>query len=354
MMKSAKFGGVLVLVGALASLAGCSSEGNVSPAPSSEEVQKAPLAEGASKRADGDKAKDGDGRREGGKRGGKHGWGHGPDHLLRAALQELDLSDAQKTTIKGAIEGLHEGKGDHPKKDPAVFAALAEGVRAGSIDKAAIEAKMGPSADGMEEHRARIAGALSTLHATLTKEQRRALVDSLAAKMEEKGARGPKGDGEGRGPKGDGDGEREGRGRKGDGEHGGRGGPGMKGGPIGHMLNDLDLSAEQRTQIDKVLEADRPNDGDWEDKKEAFEGMRAEMKAKMESFASDSFDAKAFLAGDAKKGMNPRAHLDRMVTSLAAIVPILTPAQRSSLADKLEKGPMGMHERGEKRGGDHR
>lgn len=343
MMKSSKFGGVLVLVGALASLVvGCGSEGSTAPA--SEGVEKAPLAVGASDGTEGDKAKDEGGRREGrhGMRGGKHGWGH--DHLLRAALKELDLSDAQKTAIKGAIDGLHEGRGDHPKKDPAVFTALAEGVRAGSIDKAAIEAKIGKQADGIEEHRARLASALSTLHATLTKEQRRALVDAMAAKMEEKGAR--KGNVEGQ--KGDDDDDHEGRGFKGD--RGGWGGKGMKGGPLGHMLRDLDLTAEQQAQIDKALEANRPSEADRADKKEAFEAMRAERKAKLETFAADSFDAKAFLAGDARKGMGPQAHLDRMVTSLAAIVPVLTPAQRNELADKLEKGPMGKHERGEKRG----
>jgi Spy/CpxP family protein refolding chaperone len=354
MMKSrwSKFGGVLVLVGALASLAGCSSEGSVSQAPASEEIGRAPQAQEAAKGAEGDQAKDGEERREGhkGMRGGKHGKGHGPAHLLRTALHELDLSDAQKTTIKGAIDELREGDEDHGK-DPGMFAALAEGVRAGSIDKAAIEAKLAKAGDAKgEEHRAKVASALSTLHATLTKEQRRALVDKVAAKMEERGERGPKGDGEGRrGPKGDGEGW---GGPKG--ERMGWGGHGMKGGPLGHMLRDLDLSAEQRAQIDKALEANRPSEADMEEKKEGFEAKRAEMKARMESFAADNFDAKAFVAGGAKEGKGPKAHLDRMVTSLAAVLPILTPAQRSSLADQLEKGPMGKPGRGEKRGEERR
>lgn len=326
MMKSrwSMLSGVLVLAGALAGLAGCSSGDSANLAAPSDEVAQAPLAEGA---AD-EKARDG--RREGfhGKRGGMHGFGHGPGNLLKTALDELELSDAQKTAIKGALDKLHEDKGEHPR-DPAVHAALAEGVRAGSIDKAAIEAKLGPMESGIEEHRARMAEALSTLHATLTKEQRRALVDAISAKMEEKGARGPKGEG----PKG---------------ERGGWGDHGMKGGPLGHMLGDLNLTDEQRSKIDEALEASRPSEADREEKKEAFEAMRAEMKARIEGFAADSFDAKAFLAGDAKKG--PRAHLDRMITSLAAIVPILTPEQRTSLADKLEKGPMGKPGHGEKRG----
>jgi Spy/CpxP family protein refolding chaperone len=355
MMKSrwSKLSGVLVLVGALATA--CSSGENASPAPSSEDVGKAPLAEGASKAAAGDKA--GDGRREGarGKRGGKHGFGH--DNLLRTALHELELSDAQETAIKGALEKLREDAGEHPR-DAAWHAALAEGVRAGSIDKAAVEAKLAKMEGGFEEHRARMAEALTTLHATLTKEQRRALVDAVAAKMEEKGARGPKGDmdGEGRRGKGEkGDGERDGRRGKGEkGERGGWGDHGMKGGPLGHMLRDLNLTEEQRSKIDKALEASRPSEGDMEEKKEAFEARRAEMKAKIEGFAADSFDAKAFLAGDVKKGKNPKAHLDRMVTSLSAILPILTPEQRTSLADKLEKGRMGKPEHGEKRGEEQR
>jgi Spy/CpxP family protein refolding chaperone len=354
MMKSrwSKLSGVLVLVGALATA--CSSGENASPAPSSEGVGKAPLAEEAAPA--GDKAKDGDGRREGarGKRGGKHGFGH--DNLLRAALHELELSDAQETAIKGALEKLREDAGEHPR-DAAWHAALAEGVRAGSIDKAAVEAKLAKMEGGFEEHRARMAEALTTLHATLTKEQRRALVDAVAAKMEEKGARGPKGDmdGEGRHGKGEkGDGERDGR--RGKGEKGGWGDHGMKGGPLGHMLRDLNLTEEQRSKIDKALEASRPSEGDMEEKKEAFEAMRAEKKAKLEGFAADNFDAKAFLAGDFKKGhhKNPKAHLDRMVTSLSAILPVLTPEQRTSLADKLEKGPMGKREHGEKRGEEQR
>ena len=78
------------------------------------------------------------------------------------------------------------------------------------------------------------------------------------------------------------------------------------------------------------------------------------MKAKMETFATDSFDAKAFVAppADAPRGamMHPIA---RMVNELAVVVPLLTPAQRETLAAQLEKGPQmgrpGEHEHG--RGG---
>lgn len=344
MMKSRwwKFAGAVSLVSSLAVFSGCNSEGSAPGAAPSEDVEKAPQAEGASK---GEKGEKGEGRREGprGKRGGKHAFAHGPAGLLGAALHELDLSDAQKTTIKGALEGLHDDGFERPKA-PEVFTALAAGVRAGSIDKAAIEAKVAKSGDAMEEHKAKMASALTTLHTTLTKEQRRALVDAMTAKMEERGEKGPRGPmGEGKGRRG-GDDDGEGWGGP-KGERGGRGEHGMKGGPLGHMLRDLDLTEEQRAQIDKALEASRPDEADMEEKKEAFEAKRAEMKAQLESFASDSFDAKAFLArGDAKHG--PKAHFDHMISALSAVVPILTEAQRNTLADQLEKGPMGKPGRG--------
>lgn len=344
MMKSRWFrlGGILPLVGALAGLAGCGADSTSTDAlgaPSNEGVASEPLTKapstgdqaGEAGKGKGDK---GDGFR--GHHGGRHG---GPEHLLRAALHELDLSDAQKATIKGALDGLHDGAKKHGK-DPAMFAALAQGVRAGSIDKTAIEAKLAGAEKGAEEHRARVAEALGTLHATLTKEQRRALIDALAAKMEKRGEKGE------HGPMGDRDGKPGRGGPEGRDEHAGKGDHGMKGGPLGHLLRDLDLRDEQRAQIDKALEATRPSDADRDAMKAKHEAMRTEMRARMEAFAGDRFNANAFLPA-AKEG--PRGHLEGMITSLAAVLPILDQAQRDALADRLEEGPrMGKHERGGK------
>ncbi|WP_438034144.1 Spy/CpxP family protein refolding chaperone [Sorangium sp. So ce204] len=312
-----RLGGILPLVGALVGAAGCTAEtgqGDTSP---SDEAAEAALAKGPPRAG---------GPREG--FGGHRGGPRGPEHLLRAALHELDLSDAQEATIEGALEGLRDGAKERPK-DGAVFAALAEGVRAGKIDRAAIEAKLPDAGRAAEERHARVAGALSTLHATLTKEQRRQLVDAIAAKLDGRGKRGPRG-----------------------GEHhrGGMGGPGMRGGPLGHLLAGLDLRDEQRAQIDKALEAARPRDADRVGRKEDHAARRAEMRARLETFAADRFDANAFLPRPpAGEKMGPRAHLDRMVGALAAIVPILDEAQRKALAERIEKGPAAVRpERGER------
>jgi hypothetical protein len=71
------------------------------------------------------------------------------------------------------------------------------------------------------------------------------------------------------------------------------------------------------------------------------------MRARLESFAADSFDAQAFVAppADAPQG-RPMQPLARMVNELAVVVPLLEPAQREALAALLEKGSPGAHARG--------
>lgn len=329
--RSRKLVGMLPLLGALAGMIGCGANGeavDTTGAPANEAAAEAPLVKEPAK--GGEKADEGKGPRHG--RGGRHGgMMHGPEKLLWAALHEVDLSDAQKATIKGAMDGLRD-EGMKGPRDPGAFKALAESVRAGAVDKGALEAKLAGKGPDHEAHRAKVVSALNTLHATLTKEQRRELVDALAAKMDERGEKG----------------ERFGKGERGE------KGFGMKGGPMGHMLRDLNLRDDQRAHIEKGLEAMKPSEDDWEAKKEAmkkeFEAKRGEMRAKLESFANDSFDANAFLPAPPKDA--PRGHVDGMVRWLSVVVPVLDEAQRNTLADKLEEGPgAGMHERGGKRGG---
>ena len=64
------------------------------------------------------------------------------------------------------------------------------------------------------------------------------------------------------------------------------------------------------------------------------------MRARLETFAADRFDANSFLPQPpAGEKTGPRAHLGHMVDALAAIVPILDEAQRNALAERIEKGP---------------
>jgi Spy/CpxP family protein refolding chaperone len=313
------------LVGALIGVTGCGADtGSTKPTDPTEEAAQG-LVQNKTVAADTGAARP--------DRPRGHGPG-GPDHLLTAALHELDLTAAQKTTIQAAMEKLAPpGRGEHGPRDSAAFTALSAGVRAGKIDTAAVLAGIGASDRGPAERSAAVASALSTLHATLTKEQRRALVDGMAKRMADHGPLpgAPSPD-------------------KGERDHGG---PGRDGGPLGHLLGGLSLTDAQRTSIDSALAAQRPTAVDREAMKKQFEARAAGMRARLETFAADTFDATAFVAPptDAPQGgmMHPLA---RMVNQLAVVVPLLQPAQRETLAALLEKGPsafmgpLGRHERG--------
>lgn len=259
---------------------------------------------------------------------------HGPTKLLHAALNELDLSAEQRATVEGSLAELRQGFGEG--FDKADFAAkqkaLAEAVRAGSVDPAAFAPDTAAMQERMKEGQAKIAAALETLHTTLTPEQRSELVATLQSRMSE---------------------HDEKRGKKGKRSRD-RAGHASKGSPAMFMLRGIDVSDEQQAEIEAALQAaglDRAPDREaWAEKKEA---MKAQKQAMLTAFASDSFDADAFMpAAPAMRGK-----MGHPAVALAVIVPLLDEAQRSELAERIERGPMKKHhDKGRRgRGGpDHR
>ena len=241
---------------------------------------------------------------------GHHGMrGHGPDHLLVAALHELDLSDAQRATIKGELDALHEAKGE--PKDRAGFeahrTAVAAAIRSGKIDEAALQ----PPAMKEPQDGARLAKAMQTLHETLTVEQRKQLVETMSAKAEKHEDHfGPK---------------RE---------------KGEMGGPLGHMLRGIDMSDAQSEKVSAALAKLAPEEADREAMKAKHEAFRKGMRERLASFASDRFDASAFAAPPKDAPMpRPEAGPGMMVKALATVVPLLDEAQRAELAKRFEQGP---------------
>ena len=269
--------------------------------------------------------------------GGKLGRHHGGHDLLGAALREIDLTAEQRKTIEGAMQSLDDG---HDADRKAFHKALADGVRAGKIDEAALKAKVGDVEKVASERRAAVAKALGTLHATLTPAQRAELVAHVEERMAKHGPEGKHG--RHHGPEA---GERGPRGPEGA-KHGPRG----EHGPMGFFLHGLELREEQKTQIHTALEASRPEKAERpEMDKEAWakkhEEMRTRVKAGLASFRSEKFDAEALLPPkDARMPMGD--HLGHMVKALSAIVPVLDEAQRSTLAQRIEEGPKMQHFRG--------
>jgi Spy/CpxP family protein refolding chaperone len=276
------------------------------------------------------------------KRDGFRGHGGGREFLLHAALREdLGLSDAQRKTIEAAIaeaEAARPAKTERPAVDRTQFTALAAAVRAGTVDPAKFTTvvpaaqKDAPNGDALKAHEAASAKALTTLHATLTPEQRRTLVDAISKHegSHEKGEHGRRAQAPGSKSEGA-------KGERGERHHGG---------PLGHLLGGLDLTSAQQDAIRTKLDAQKPSDADHEAMKQKFEAMHAKMKERLQTFTADQFDAAAFMArpeGGNDKGklgpmgsMNPVEH---MAKQIAIITPVLTPAQREKLATRLEQGP---------------
>lgn len=272
-----------------------------------------------------------------------HGPKAGPGFLIGAALHEdLKLTDAQRASIEALREEMKPAA--PPAFDKSRASALAAQIRAGQISENAVD--QGAPNDREQkraEHLAATAKAVSKLHDILTPAQRTSLVAAVEKRMEQ----GPK-HGE-RGPRGEG-GERAQRGHRGE---GGQRAHDKVGGPMGFLLNDLDLTQEQKDAIRTKLEAERPAAPSQEQReamKARFQNVRAEMQSRLQSFASDSFDANAFVTPPARpEGAQARPHENRRAKMLAIVTSVLTPAQREKLAVKIEQGPQfkgAMHGRG--------
>lgn len=239
----------------------------------------------------------------------------GPELLFVAALDDLDLTAAQRSTIEASLTELRPDREQGPP-ERSLFAALAAEVRTGRVDAEALLAK----ADGerrQPERLAKLERAIQSLHDTLSAAQRRELVDVLAQRLE---AHGP--------PDGAG--------------HPGRPGPGRgaEHGPLGQLFAELGLSDGQSQSIQAILEAERPEPPDPAHMKEQVEAHHAELRARLALFAADSFDVHAFATPpEPKDGMGPRRHLESLVRTLARVVPILDPAQREIVAARLLEGP---------------
>ena len=104
------------------------------------------------------------------------------------------------------------------------------------------------------------------------------------------------------------------------------------------MLSQLDLTEAQKADVQRVMEANKPSEADRASMKQGFEAHEAEMRARLEGFTAEQFDAAAFLEKP-KVAKGPEAHLEKMVRTFNAVLPILTQQQREELAARLEQGP---------------
>jgi hypothetical protein len=231
----------------------------------------------------------------------------GPDMLLFAAMRHLELTPEQRTTIENAAHTIPPSA----PMDGGLFAGIAAGVRAGKLDEAALLAKL-DAARPPADRDASLSSAIDTLHATLSAEQRRALVNMIAKHIDEHDQA--------------------------------KSTATASQSPLDHLLSGLNLTGEQRASIDRILGSQGSAAEDPAAMSARIQAFHADLRVRLETFAADRFDAAAFVASSkAVAPMGMREHVQRTIHGLAAVLPVLDASQRESLATTLEAGASHCH-----------
>jgi Spy/CpxP family protein refolding chaperone len=231
-------------------------------------------------------------------------WGHHPGGLIDAALKLESLTPAQRATIEPLRAERTAATTPAREAHSQLLTALAAQVEQAKIDEAALAPSLNAVETADLTAGAELRGLVTRLHAALTPAQRSELVDEIEA-------------GHRRGP---------GHGRHGPGDGGGHEGPAWGGDRLG-------LTAAQKAQVAVALRA-AVGDGGAEgrpggERARGQGGPLGERAKALESFRGDAFDA---------SNLEPPMPHGKFVVKLAeAMLPILSPAQRSMLAQELRE-----------------
>jgi Spy/CpxP family protein refolding chaperone len=198
--------------------------------------------------------------------------------VLGAALKIGSLTPQQRSAIEGLIQQDRAARAPVRQADAPVLEVLAHQVEQASIDPQGLAPTLDveKAAEATEVVVQR--SSLNSLHGLLTPAQRAQLVDGIEAHRHAR--------------------------------HGG-----ADGGSGREHDHGLGLTAAQRTQIAANLRAEIPA------------GQGTKMRAMLEAFRGETFDASAFVTNVA-----PGERAERLAQ---AMLPVLTPAQRAILAARL-------------------
>jgi len=220
--------------------------------------------------------------------------------LIEMSFDSLHPTEKQIVQLGRIRSDLNDKTAPARNAERAVLVALADGIRAGSIDRAALDARMAALKAASENLYDNVADALNALHAALTPEQRQMLVEKIATHFDAWHRANPH-------PKND---ERHGH--------------------LAKLQKDLGLSAQQVETIRASFEASM-QDAPKFDRAQADEHIKTFGTA----FASDHFDAHTVHVPLAP--MMATWGITRTVRFYESVVPTLTPDQRTKLAAELHR-----------------
>lgn len=224
--------------------------------------------------------------------------------FVMAAVETLGISPDQQTAIDGFRKDFRVKMKPLREANRAVLQLLADGVAAGNIDKAKVDAAITQAGTAATAVQPALPTLLDQLHGVLRPEERAALVDKVDAHFAAwKDANDKTADGS---------------------KH------------IRRVAKELSLTTDQVDKLRAALSAAK-------DTSKPFDPAATEayQKAFDAAFAADTFDAKKLPAAGPGSASMVSWGTGRMASFYEALTPILTAAQRSTLADKLRQQAAG-------------
>jgi Spy/CpxP family protein refolding chaperone len=224
-----------------------------------------------------------------------------------SAVETLGVAPDQQTAIDGIRKDFRVKMKPLHEANQAVIQLLADGIAAGNIDKAKVDAAVARAGAASAPVQAATAEVLNQLHKLLRPEQRTALVDKVDAQWatwreaNDPGADTAKHD-----------------------RH------------MNHLAKEIGLTSDQVDKLHASLDATK-------DAKKTYDPAAAEayVKAFDTSFASETFDAKKLPASGPESSRLVSWGAERMAWFYEALSPILTADQRPKVADKLRQRAAG-------------
>ena len=202
--------------------------------------------------------------------------------------------DAIRTTLTSQTQAAHDARRTYAE-------AIADGVAAGAVDRARVDAAIQNAAAAADAARPAIQQAMNDLHAALDPPQREALVRSMREHWHHAAA----------GPEAFGPQKR------------------MK-----QLAEDLGLTSEQKQAFKEQFKGEMR--GARHEGREKASAMRDHMKAIGDAFTSPTFDARTLDVGK-NNAETTRTFMARGAKLAEAAAKILTPDQRTTLAAKIRE-----------------
>jgi Spy/CpxP family protein refolding chaperone len=223
--------------------------------------------------------------------------------FIHMAIDSLGVAPEKKAQLEKIQADLHAKMAPSREAERTVLTLLADGAAAGKIDTAKVDAALAKQATASAAVHAATQDALNQLHAALSPAERAALVEKVKAHTEvwKKGTL--------------------------DEEHGGK----EKGGRLAKLTADLGLTPDQEEKISAALKKDAPPKPDPA-------AVDAHLKAFETAFVADTFDAKTLATtANAANSAISKHGTARTVRFYEIVTPLLTPEQRTKLAEHLRE-----------------